>query len=73
MEYTFRHIPSEFQINKKIKQEEFLINGNLQKWKGDFSPVYSTISSTKDYKPTFLGEIPSLGKDESHKGARLCM
>ena len=50
MEYTFRPIPLEFQINKKIKQEEFLINGNLQKWKGEFSPIYSTISSTKKLK-----------------------
>ena len=67
MDYTFKPIPEEFQINERVKQEEFLINGNLQKWKGDFSPVYSTISSTKDYKPTFLGEIPSLGKDEAIK------
>ena len=61
MEYTFKPIPEEFQINEKVKQEEFLINGNLQKWKGDFSPVYSTISSTKDYKPTLLGRNTKFG------------
>ena len=42
-----------------------MVNGNLIKWNGDFSPVYSTISSTKEYKPTHLGEIPNLRKEEA--------
>ncbi|MDC3170458.1 NADP-dependent glyceraldehyde-3-phosphate dehydrogenase [Bacteroidota bacterium] len=67
MEFKFKQIPQEFEITEKIKQDNYLINGNLVKWDGEFSPVYSTISSTPEYKPTLLGEIPSLGKDEAIK------
>ena len=65
MEFKFKHIPQEFEITEKIKQDNYLINGKLVKWDGEFSPIYSTISSTSEYKPTLLGEIPSLGKDEA--------
>jgi len=37
-----------------------LVNGELITWEGDVSEVYSTISSTKEYKPTLLGTIPNL-------------
>ena len=67
MEFKFKQIPQEFEITEKIKQDNFLVNGKLVKWDGEFSPVYSTISSTAEYKPTLLGEIPSLGKDEAIK------
>ena len=67
MEFKFKQIPQEFEITENIKQDNYLINGNLVKWDGEFSPVYSTISSTAEYKPTLLGEIPSLGKDEAIK------
>ena len=65
MEFKFNPIPPEFEIKDKIKQDNYLVNGNLVKWDGEFSPVYSTISSTAEYKPTLLGEIPSLGKNEA--------
>ena len=63
MKYKFKPVPSEFEIIDKVKQASYLVNGNLIKWDGDFSSVYSTISSTNDYKPTLLGHIPDLGKD----------
>ena len=65
MKYKFKPIPSEFEIIDKVKQASYLVNGNLIKWDGDFSSVYSTISSTNDYKPTLLGQIPDLGKDQA--------
>ena len=65
MEFKFKPIPPEFEIKNKIKQDSYLVNGNLKKWKGDFSPVFSSVSSTEDYKPTFLGEIPSLGQKQA--------
>ena len=65
MEFKFNPIPPQFEIKDEIKQDNFLVNGNLVKWDGEFSPVYSTISSTPEYKPTLLGEIPSLGKKEA--------
>ena len=67
MDFKFKEIPQEFELTEKIKQDNFLVNGKLVKWDGEFSPVYSTISSTAEYKPTLLGEIPSLGKDEAIK------
>ena len=65
MEFKFNPIPPQFEIKDEIKQDNYLVNGNLVKWDGEFSPVYSTISSTPEYKPTLLGEIPSLGKNEA--------
>ena len=65
MNFDFKDIPEEFRLKEIIKQDSYLVNGKLIKWQGDFSPVYSTISSTNDYKKTLLGEIPSLGKDEA--------
>ena len=54
-----------YKINNLVNQEDYLVSGNLVNWKGDFSNVYSTISSTKEYKPTLLGKIPSLGKEQA--------
>ena len=65
MKYNFSPIPEPFKIKQSIKQDDFLVNGKLHKWDGEFSPVYSTISSEENYKPTLLGEIPSLGKDQA--------
>ena len=65
MKYKFKSVPSKFEIRDKVKQTSYLVKGNLIKWDGDFSPVYSTISSTPDYNPTLLGNIPSLGKEQA--------
>lgn len=59
------NIPKEFQIEKPLHQETYLVNGELRIWRGQTSEVYSTISSTDDYKPTLLGTIPTLGKKEA--------
>ena len=55
-------IPSEFQITKLLHQDTYLVNGELKKWTGETSEVYSTISSTEKYSPTFLGTIPIMGE-----------
>ena len=65
MNFSFKQIPNEFKITEKIKQRNYLVNGKLIDWKGKYSSVYSTISSTEDYMPTLLGEIPNLGKEEA--------
>jgi glyceraldehyde-3-phosphate dehydrogenase (NADP+) len=59
------NIPERFKINEIIKQQTYLVNGELKPWLGDTSKVFSTISSTEDYKPTLLGIIPTLGKKEA--------
>jgi glyceraldehyde-3-phosphate dehydrogenase (NADP+) len=58
-------IPEKFKIKDIIKQQTYLVNGQLKPWLGDTSNVFSTISSTEDYKPTLLGTIPTLGKKEA--------
>ena len=65
MYFNFEKIPDQYKIKKEIVQNQFLVNGKLVNWNGDLSPVYSTISSSKKYNPTKLGEIPSLGKKEA--------
>ena len=58
-------IPEKYQIKTLTHQNTYLVSGNLIPWKGETSEVYSTISSTKHYKPTLLGTIPTLGKKEA--------
>ncbi|MFZ4107066.1 NADP-dependent glyceraldehyde-3-phosphate dehydrogenase [Flavobacterium sp.] len=57
-------IPLEFQINQPLLQDTYLVNGELKKWTGEFTSVFSTISSTEQYAPTFLGSIPAMGEKE---------
>lgn len=58
-------IPQEFQISSLLIQDTYLLDGELKKWTGETSQVYSTISSTEDYKPTLLGTIPFMGEKEA--------
>ena len=58
-------IPAEFQIKTILNQDTYLVNGELKKWTGTSTEVYSTISSTEIYKPTLLGTIPSMGEVEA--------
>ncbi len=58
-------IPEEFQIKKPLHQKKYLINGELKTWEGNTAQVFSTISSTDEYKPTLLGSIPDMGEPEA--------
>ncbi|WP_298475823.1 NADP-dependent glyceraldehyde-3-phosphate dehydrogenase [uncultured Maribacter sp.] len=58
-------IPEAYKINEEIHQKQYLLNGELKEWDGNTSDVYSTISSTDEYKPTFLGSIPDMGEPEA--------
>ncbi len=62
---SFLEIPNEFKITSLVNQDTYLVSGELKKWTGDIAEVYSTISSTKDYKPTLLGTVPDLGEKEA--------
>jgi glyceraldehyde-3-phosphate dehydrogenase (NADP+) len=65
-------IPDEFKITSLLKQDTYLVNGELKKWTGETSEVYSTISSTEKHAPTLLGTIPTMGEaaaDEVVKSA----
>nr|WP_294773630.1 NADP-dependent glyceraldehyde-3-phosphate dehydrogenase [uncultured Flavobacterium sp.] len=60
-------IPTEFQINNLLNQDTYLVNGELKKWTGETTPVFSTISSTEQYAPTILGSIPAMGEAEGNE------
>lgn len=58
-------IPEEYQIKTLINQDTYLVNGELKKWTGQTTPVFSTISSTEKYEPTLLGSIPFMAEKEA--------
>ena len=58
-------IPSEYKIKSLLHQNTYLVSGKLKKWTGNTVDVFSTISSTEDYKPTLLGTVPDLGEKEA--------
>ncbi|PTX60668.1 glyceraldehyde-3-phosphate dehydrogenase (NADP+) [Kordia periserrulae] len=58
-------IPEKYQIKETITQDTYLVDGELKKWTGQTSEVYSTISSTSTYQKTLLGTIPTLGETEA--------
>ncbi|HZJ20295.1 MAG TPA: NADP-dependent glyceraldehyde-3-phosphate dehydrogenase [Pricia sp.] len=58
-------IPEEFQIKKPLHQKKYLVNGELKTWDGNTAKVFSTISSTDEYKQTLLGSIPDMGETEA--------
>lgn len=58
-------IPEEFKIKTLLHQDTYLVDGELKKWTGKTTEVYSTISSTEEYAPTLLGTIPFMGEAEA--------
>ncbi|MDG3582138.1 NADP-dependent glyceraldehyde-3-phosphate dehydrogenase [Galbibacter pacificus] len=64
---TFNKIPETYQIKSPIHQNTYLVGGQLKPWKGKTTEVYSTISSTEEYKPTLLGSIPYMGEPEANE------
>lgn len=60
-------IPEEFKIKTLLHQDTYLVDGELKKWTGKTTEVYSTISSTAEYAPTLLGTIPFMGEAEANE------
>ncbi|MBB1194166.1 NADP-dependent glyceraldehyde-3-phosphate dehydrogenase [Flavobacterium sp. SOK18b] len=58
-------IPEEYQIKSLLNQDTYLVDGELKKWEGQTTAVFSTISSTLEYGPTILGSIPFMGEEEA--------
>ena len=65
MSSTKVEIPENYKITSLLHQNTYLVDGELKKWEGPTTEVFSTISSTDNYKPTLLGTIPSLGEKEA--------
>ncbi|WP_299057490.1 NADP-dependent glyceraldehyde-3-phosphate dehydrogenase [uncultured Polaribacter sp.] len=64
MKTSIKEIPNKYKISELVHQKTYLVNGELKAWKGDFTEVKSTISSTEVYKPTLLGTVPNLTEKE---------
>ena len=58
-------IPEKYQIIKPTIQDTYLLNGELKVWNGATTQVFSTISSSEKYEPTFLGTTPDMGEKEA--------
>ena len=51
----------------EIHCREYLVDGELKKWEGDTSEVFSTIDIKEEgeYTPTLLGSIPDMDSDSA--------
>ena len=58
-------IPGSHLPKAPVDQRTYLVGGELKKWEGSVTQVYSTISSTEAYAPTLLGSIPDMGEKEA--------
>lgn len=56
-------IPEAQRLAAPIDQRTYLAGGELRKWEGPVTQVYSTISATETYAPTLLGSIPDMGEE----------
>ncbi len=65
MKSVFTEIPEAYKITTQLHQKSYLVSGELKKWNGNTTQVYSTISSTPTYKPTLLGTVPDLGEKQA--------
>jgi len=61
---AFKTIPENYKLEEPLEEHRYLINGQLRSWKGDMATVNSSISSTENYAPTYLGRVPELTKKE---------
>jgi glyceraldehyde-3-phosphate dehydrogenase (NADP+) len=63
----YAEIPDEFKLNAPLEAKQYLINGKLKTWKGTMAKVHSSVSSTQNYQPTYLGSVPELGEEVAHE------
>jgi len=62
MKKIITEIPDVYKI-KPLACEEYLVNGQIKKWKGATSEVFSVIQT--DGEPTLLGTIPDMETDSA--------
>ncbi len=60
-------IPEEFKISSFLKQEEYLVNGELRIWKGESQGVFSPvcIEDQGSLSPKLIGSYPLLTEKEA--------
>ena len=62
MKNIITEIPDEYKI-KPLACDEYLVDGQIKKWKGATSDVFSVIQT--DGNPTLLGSIPDMETDSA--------
>lgn len=67
MDIVEEKIPKAYQIKEPLHHRTYLVHGKIKTWNGPTAEVYSTISSTPEYAPTFLGSVPNMGGEEAHE------
>jgi glyceraldehyde-3-phosphate dehydrogenase (NADP+) len=62
------NIPDQFKLLAPIEQSEYLINGEIQKWNGNFQDVHSPVF-VKDGETysSYIGRYPLMEKEEALK------
>ena len=67
---NFKPIPEQFKLDQPLEESRYLINGELIHWAGDKAVINSSISSTMEYKPTYLGSVPNLEEKQGLEALR---
>ncbi len=63
-----KNIPQNLQLDAPLRQDTYLVNNELVKWKGEMAEVYSPIhtpNANGEMAQTFLGVVPNLGEKEA--------
>jgi glyceraldehyde-3-phosphate dehydrogenase (NADP+) len=59
------NIPERYNLNSPVEQSEYLINGEIFQWEGDYQNVYSPIFIENDNN--YIGRYPLMDKEETLK------
>ena len=58
-----QNIPKKYTLNSPIHHDTYLIDGKINKWKGEFTDVISTLLATEEHNEyTLLGDSPKMDK-----------
>ena len=61
-------VPKEYQINSIINHHEYLIDGEISRWDGKQTKVYSTLLCNSDDKePLLIGNTPEMSGEYALK------
>jgi len=60
-------LPDRVVLDKPIEQREYLINGEILQWQGDFQQVFSPVYFGNDTQGAYIGSYPLMDARESLK------
>ncbi|HPS27216.1 MAG TPA: NADP-dependent glyceraldehyde-3-phosphate dehydrogenase [Bacteroidales bacterium] len=58
-------LPDGVVLDKPVEQREYLINGEILQWQGDFQKVFSPVYFENDSQPAYIGSYPLMDASES--------